>query len=216
VIATHPDDEVLGCGGIIRKFAVAGADIHVLIVTRGVPDIFPEELIKETRRELSQAHDLLGVTNTHFLDFPAPRLDTVPVSEVATAIKGILDAIKPDEVYIPHVGDMHIDHRITGEAAMVACRPRSANKLSGLYAYETLSETDWAAPFAATVFIPNYFVDITQELDDKLRAMSCYKTQLYPIPSNRSLESLTALARLRGGTIYVPYAEAFEVIRIIR
>ena len=122
---------------------------------------------------------------------------------------------KPEIVFIPHKGDMHIDHRMTIEAAMVALRPVSAPQIKAIYAYETLSETEWNTPSVDNAFIPNSFIDITDYMDLKLEAMKCHKSQLCDYPHPRSLEAIKALAMHRGSTICRKYAEAFMLIRQI-
>jgi N-acetylglucosamine malate deacetylase 1 len=215
IIATHPDDEVLGCGGVMARHAAQGDTVHVLVVSRGVPDLFPPEVIEETRRELRQAHAVLGVTGVHFLDFPAPRLDVVPGHQLADAIGKAVRSLRPHQVYLPHRGDMHADHRAVYTATLVACRPGHSTAPRKLLCYETLSETDWAPPFGDDAFIPTVFIDISDYLDRKIEAMACYRSQLREPPSTRSLRSLEALARLRGGTVNQHAAEAFMLVREI-
>lgn len=213
IVATHPDDEVLGCGGLIAKYADHGAEVTVLVVSRGIPEIFSPAVIEETREELKLAHAVLGVHRVLFLDYPAPDLDTVPLRCIASAVCNVIQETQPEMVCIPHLGDMHHDHQVTHEACLVACRPVDHWKARRVMAYETLSETDWAHARPDQVFTPTVFEDITPYLDRKIAAMSCYASQLLPLPSNRSLESIKALARLRGGVIGVQYAEAFLLIR---
>jgi LmbE family N-acetylglucosaminyl deacetylase len=213
VFAPHQDDEVLGCGGVMARHVRNGDSVHVVVVTRGVPDLFPPELIERTRGELRTALSLLGVTEARFLEFPAPRLDTIPRGELAEALQKAIYDIKAEVVYVPHRGDIHHDHQAVFEAALVAARPSKECPVRRLLAYETLSETEWAAPFADNAFIPNVFVDISDVLGLKLQAMSCYQTQLKDAPHPRSLAGLEALAHLRGFTIGVPAAEAFMLVR---
>jgi N-acetylglucosamine malate deacetylase 1 len=163
---------------------------------------------------LAEAHALLGVADACFLDFPAPALDTTPGYRVADAIRGVIDEIRPSTVYIPHGGDIHTDHRATNLAALVATRPGGAASVSKVMAYETLSETGWGDP-RTDGFQPAVFVDITKTLEDKLKAMQCYRSQLRPSPNARSLEALRALATYRGHSVGVLGAEAFVLIREI-
>lgn len=121
--------------------------------------------------------------------------------------------IKPEIAFIPHIGDMHVDHGETAQAAMVALRPMNNPQLRAIYTYETLSETEWNIPNVSNWFIPNAWSDITDTYKRKIEAMKCFKTQLYPFPHPRSLEALEALAKLRGTTIGVNYAESFVCVR---
>lgn len=215
VIATHPDDEVLGCGGSIARCAKAGDEVHVLVVTRGIPELFCAEKIEHTRKELAAAHKVLGVLKAHFLDFPAPKLDMVPAYELAGAIGRIIAIVKPSIVYLPHGGDIHVDHKSVYYAGLVAARPINGCSVMRILSYETLSETEWASPSASEAFIPSVFVDITNDLEIKLEAMACYQSQLKSSPSSRSLRSIKNLAQLRGGTVSLAAAEAFMLVRDI-
>jgi LmbE family N-acetylglucosaminyl deacetylase len=215
VVATHPDDEVLGCGGAIARHASHGERVEVLVVTRGAPDLYAEEQVKGLRKELDAAHAVLGVAAVHFLDFPAPKLDLVAAHELADAVAGKFASLRPETVFIPHRGDLHSDHRAVFAAALVASRPVGDCPVRTVLSYETLSETEWAAPVAEDAFLPSVFVDITEFLEKKKQAMTAYRSQLKEFPHPRSLQSMEALARLRGSTIGVPAAEAFQLIREI-
>jgi LmbE family N-acetylglucosaminyl deacetylase len=213
VIAAHPDDEVLGCGGVIARHAAQGDEVHVLVATRGIPEIFAPEFIEEIRRELKAAHAILKVAGTHFLDFPAPKLDVVPGHELADGIKKTIYELQPETIYLPHGGDIHLDHRAVYMATLVAARPANGCPVKQLLCYETLSETEWAPTAVASAFIPTVFIDISNFLDVKLQAMACYRTQLKEPPHSRSLETIEALATLRGATVGFLAAEAFALER---
>jgi len=215
VIAAHPDDEVLGCGGVMARHAAEGDEVHVLVATRGIPEIFAPELIEEIRRELKAAHHVLGVKEAHFLDFPAPKLDVVPGHELADGIKKAIYDLRPETVYLPHGGDIHLDHRAVYLATLVAARPGADCPVKRLLCYETLSETEWAPTGIQNAFVPTVFVNISATLDAKLQAMACYRTQLKEAPHSRSLETIKALASLRGATVGYQAAEAFSLERQI-
>ena len=219
VIAPHADDEILGCGATMAKASSRGDEVFVLICTNasvGAPELFSVELIKQIRNEAVTAHRLIGVKETFFLDFPAPALDQYPRYKMSNEISSIIKKIGADTVYIPHRGDCHKDHTIIHECAMVACRPLANCSVKHVYAYETLSETEWGEPIAADFFIPvKYNVFSVEEFQKKLDAMSCFKSQLYPFPASRSLDAIEALAKYRGCTVSVERVEAFEVIRDI-
>ena len=216
VIATHPDDEVLGCGGVMARHTAVGDHVSLLVVTRGIPELFSTEFIEQGRRELRQANELLGVTDIHFLDFPAPKLDTVPGYELATAINRKIQVLQPHTIYLPHHGDIHADHQAVYQATLVAARPIDGCPVRKLLCYETLSETEWASPVGDQAFIPTVFVDITDFLPLKLQAMACYRSQIKEFPHPRSLQTLEALARLRGATVGLPAAEAYKLVREVQ
>lgn len=219
VIAPHADDEVLGCGATMAKACAKGNEVFVLICTNasvGAPELFSAELIKQIRTEAVNAHRLIGVKETIFLEFPAPALDQFPRYKMSNEISAIIKKIGADTVYIPHRGDCHKDHTIIHECAMVACRPLANCSVKHVYAYETLSETEWGEPVAADFFVPVKYITFTnEEFQKKLDAMNCFKSQLYPFPASRSLVAIEALAKYRGCTVSAERAEAFEVLRDI-
>lgn len=215
VISTHPDDEVLGCGGTIAYHAYKGDIVSVLVVTRGIPELFPPSQIERTRKELESASAILGVNDISFLDFPAPKLDTVPEFTLADAILNHLKIFKPNVIYLPYRNDLHVDHRRVFSATMVAARPINGLSVLRLLCYETLSETEWGSSLDSGVFVPTVYVDISDFLERKLQAMACYQSQLREFPHPRSLAAIEALARFRGSTVGVMAAEAFMLVREI-
>jgi LmbE family N-acetylglucosaminyl deacetylase len=215
VIAPHPDDEVLGCGGIIKRLTDSGIRVTVLVASRGKEKLYSEERILNVRKQALEAHRILGVRNTVFFDYPAPELDLVSISELSSSISKIITREKPDTVFLPHHGDIHHDHRAIFNAGLVASRPVNDCSVKYVFCYETLSESEWAPPFGAEVFIPQMFVNITKEFSHKIDAMRCYTSQIRNFPNPRSEKSIEALANFRGSTVGIDYAEAFMVIRII-
>lgn len=215
IIAPHPDDEILGCGGTIKKLSSNGNKVFILILTRGKKELYSDAKIANVRQEAKNAHDILGVTETRFLDFPAPDLDLVSIAELSEAILKVIIELKINTIYIPHHGDIHHDHKAVFNAGIVAARSVNNNPVKRIYAYETLSETEWAAPLNNDAFIPTRFVNITDTFPAKIEAFKCFKSQLRDFPNPRSLKSIEALANLRGSTVGFTYAEAFTTIRII-
>lgn len=215
VIAPHPDDEILGCGGTLARLAADGCPTAVAIVTTGRPPQFSEGLVSRLSVETKAAHDLIGVGDTRYLDLPAAALDTVPAAQLNAVLGNLVQDFAPDTVFIPFVGDVHVDHQLTFLAAMVASRPRHLRAPRRIYAYETLSETNWYAPGITPAFIPNVFVDISQTLEKKLDAFRCFKSQIRDFPDERSIEAIRALAVMRGASMYRGAAEAFMLVRQI-
>lgn len=215
VLAPHPDDEVLGCGATMAKYASAGHKVFVLVATRGSKKLYADDRIENVRNEALRAHKVLGVTETFFLDFPAPELDTVPLADISREIARILSENKIHTLYLPHRGDIHNDHRVVFNAGLVAARPVGDYSVKEIYAYETLSETEWAAPFGDDAFIPTCFINVEDALEAKLQAMQCFKSQLKKFPNSRSLEAIDALAKFRGATVGFKAAEAFVTVRKI-
>jgi LmbE family N-acetylglucosaminyl deacetylase len=213
VIAPHPDDEVLGLGGTIARLADAGNQVFVAVVTRGEPPAFTAEMTAAVRAEAALAHAHLGVHQTLWLDQPAAQLAEVPHGTLNAAIRKLVVDVDPDTLVLPFVGDIHRDHQLSFLSGLVAARPHQARYPTMVLAYETMSETNWNAPYLSPPFVPNLFVDITATLDRKLAAMRLFGSQLREFPHERSLEALKALAMLRGAAVHLPAAEAFVVIR---
>ncbi len=216
VFAPHPDDEVLGVGGTMAKRASAGHNVFVCVVTKGTAPLYNEKGIQVVQQQCHEADRLLGAKDTIFLNFPAVMLETVPRYELNGKISDVVQQIKPDEVYIPHRGDMQLDHKMIVDAAMVALRPKYKHIVKRIYAYETLSETGWDIPNTVNDFIPNVYEDISDTLQKKLQAMQLFKSQLGVFPEARSNEALEALAKFRGAMVNCRAAEAFSLIREIK
>lgn len=215
VVAPHPDDEVLGCGGTMARIADNGHEVHVAIVTKGYEPAFSSESVAQVRAELVEAHKILGVTQCHYLDLPAAALDTLAGAELNAAIGKLVQEIAPQTLFLPFLGDIHRDHQLIFTAGLVAARPRGPDVPRRIYAYETLSETNWAAPGVTETFAPNAFVDVSTTIERKLRAFACFESQVKSFPDERSLKTIEALATVRGATVYLPAAEAFMLLREI-
>lgn len=213
VIAPHPDDETLGAGGTISRFAAEGVEVSVLIVSGHLPPLYPQEAFDTTQREGEAAMTLMGVTRWEFLQIPATKVHETPVAELNGRIRRFVEDISPEMVLIPFP-DRHIDHRVIFDAAVVACRPvhRAAPRV--VLAYETLSETHWNVPGIEPAFVPEFFIDISDHMNTKQGALNAYASQVHDAPS-RSIDACTALARFRGSQNGCEYAEAFKVVRIV-
>lgn len=211
IFAPHNDDEVLGVGGTIAKYVESGHEVYVCEVTSGKD----KKRLENIQNEALLAHKILGVTETVFLNLPVVGLSDIPTKELNKAFFDVVEKVKPHIAYIPHKGDMHNDHTMVAESAMVALRPVNNPQLHAIYAYETLSETEWNIPSVDNAFIPNVWSDITHTIDKKIEAMKCYQSQLFDFPHPRSLEAIESLSKLRGSTICVNNAESFMLIRSI-
>lgn len=212
VIAPHNDDEILGVGGTIAKLVKRGDQVIVCEVTAGKLD---DPIVKMQKEEAIKSHNILGIARTIFMNLPVVGLREMQTKKLNSAFLEIVTEIDPEIVFIPHKGDMHVDHRMVVDAAMVALRPIYSKKLRAIYAYETLSETEWNTPSVDNAFIPTIYSDISGEIDLKIAAMKCHASQLCEFPHPRSVEAIEALAKHRGSTVCRNYAEAFMVIREI-
>ncbi|HEX3253133.1 MAG TPA: PIG-L family deacetylase [Pyrinomonadaceae bacterium] len=218
VIAPHPDDETLGCGGTLLKHIAAGDSVSWAIVTKAYEPRWPADVIERREQQIEQVSTAYGFAKRFRLTFPAARLDAIPLEDLMTAFREIVDEVRPDWIYTVHGGDIHSDHRVVFEATMSAVKSfNSASQgVSRLFSYETISSTDAAPPRPTTVFLPNVYCDITPYLERKLEIMSLYEGEVHPYPLPRALESIRALARFRGATIATEYAEAFMLLRELR
>ncbi len=199
----------------MARAARAGVEVHVIVVTRGRPPQFNEDLVTQIREETLRAHAAIGVAQTHFLDFPAAELDRVGMSKVNAALGTALSSIEPEILFIPFIGDIHSDHQIVFNASLVHARPRNRAAPCAVLSYETLSETNWLAPGITPGFLPNTYVDITETLEAKVAAFGHFISQIKPSPDERSVGTIRALAVFRGSTVFRSAAEGFVMIRQI-
>lgn len=212
VIAPHPDDEVLGCGGTIRKRVNMGDEVCLCVVTHAYTPDWSEEYIANKLKEIQKAQEILGIQSAFYNGFPTVKLDTVGQKSLNDGISRVVSVVRPDEAYIPHVGDINLDHRLVHEASMVALRPKPGSTVKKVLAYETLSETEWGR----IPFWPTVYEDISGTIDVKIAAMSAYASELKEAPHPRSLEAIRALAVKRGSEVGRHYAEAFMLVREVR
>ena len=211
ILAPHADDEVLGCGATIAKHAANNDTVFIAIMTNasvGAPELYSQQAVEYTRNEALTAHKILGVHETFFFDFPAPRLETSASYQISNAIHEVLTAKQIEVLYLPFRGDAHKDHAVVFNAGLVAARPINGCTVKEIYAYETLSETEWPAPFGDDNFLPNYFINVSGFIEMKLKAMECFKSQLKTAPHPRSIEIIRSLSILRGSTV------GFQIRRI--
>lgn len=223
IIAAHPDDEILGCGGTTAKLVEGGHMVYTLILGEGITSRDGtrnrhkrEKEIKELRRHIEMANKTIGVRDTFVFDFPDNRFDTVALLDIVKTIEKVKKDVNPDAVFTHHWGDLNIDHRITFEAVMTVFRPIKGENTKGIYSFEIPSSTEWNAPIPASYFMPNYFIDISNTLELKIKAMKEYKSEIREYPHPRSPEAIRIYARFRGIQVGLEAAEAFEVIRMIR
>jgi LmbE family N-acetylglucosaminyl deacetylase len=209
VIAAHPDDECLGLAGTLCKHVLSGDEVYCLILGEGavMHGISAEDL----KEQSIESGLIIGFKKMYFHGFPDNRLDTIPLLDVTRIIERYVKEIKPDIIYTHHGGDLNIDHRITFQAVMTACRPRCST-IKEIYCFETPSSTEWAFDGS---FRPNVFIDVSYFIIDKITAFGCYTTEVRDFPHPRSKEGLYSRAQYWGQVAGVEYAEVFELIRKI-
>ncbi|MGL4595656.1 MAG: PIG-L deacetylase family protein [Thermoguttaceae bacterium] len=219
VVAAHPDDEVLGCGGTIPLLVNAGWKVWTLILGQGKTSrgsSTTTQEIEELKTEMYHANKLLGVSEVFVKDFPDNKFDTVPLLDIVIEIEKVKNKIKPQMVFTHHFGDMNIDHQITHQAVLTATRPIVGEIVKRIYTFQIPSSTEWNAFNRSTVFVSNLFIDIDATIDIKVNAMACYKSELKPYPHPRSLQHIHELARVQGTQVGLSYCEPFALIRDIR
>jgi len=220
ILAAHPDDEVLGCGGTVAKYADDGAIIHVAFLSDGVlsrEGINQEKLdeIEKRRIAAKRSCDILGVRSISFGDMPDNRMDSVDLLDVVKVIENLIDQHNPKIVFTHHAGDLNIDHAIAHKAVVTACRPQAGHSVKTLLSFEIPSSTEWQLPYSSSIFAPNWFVDISNHLDCKIAALEAYSKEIRDWPHPRSRKGIEHLAGWRGASVGVNAAEAFMLGRQI-
>lgn len=218
IIGAHPDDETLGMGGTIAKYTSNDNMVHVLIITDGSSSQYGnyEQMIEKKKNESKEAMRILGVEKIDFNVLPDMKLDTVPHIEINNLIEEKIRDFKPSIVYTHHWGDINKDHRLVFESTMVAVRPTINQTVKNIYTYETPSSTEWNITELNNVFKPNVFVDITKYMEQKLKAVDAYKSELRPYPHPRSVESIKTQNKGYGISVGTTYAERFYLVRSIQ
>jgi N-acetylglucosamine malate deacetylase 1 len=217
VVAAHPDDEVLGCGGTIAKHVGHGDNVHVAFMTNGVGSRhkMSREDIEKRSQSAQKSANTLGILSIKSFDFPDNKMDVIPLLDIVQAIESVIDKFRPEIIYTHHVGDLNIDHQITHNAVMTACRPQPEFCVKEVFTFEVPSSTEWQAP-QYLPFVPNMFIDISEQIEIKKIALKFYGDEMRLPPHSRSIKNILRINAYRGNSMGVSYAEAFMVNRIIR
>lgn len=221
VVAAHPDDEAIGCGGLIALLSAEGVDVNVLFVADGESSRFNGQTAEEAASRISErksacfsARKILGYKRSFFLDLPDNRLDSRPLIEIAQQVERLISSLNCTFILTHSNTDLNVDHRACLNASLIAARPVPGQTVRGVASFEIPSSTGWA--FSSNhSFAPNLFVDIGASVDAKLKALSAYGTEIPPFPHARSTEAMDSLATLRGTNVGVYAAEAFELHRLV-
>ena len=215
VITPHPDDETLGVGGSIAKLINQGHDVYILTVSGHLPPLYDRKDYDKTVKEAHKAYDILGITNSKFLEIPATMIGDEPVHSLNNKIASVVNDYRPNFVFCPFP-DRHIDHRLIFESTLVATRPVQVGAdIELVAAYETLSETHWNAPYIEPNFTPNLVIDISKYINQKVEAMKCFRSQLTINKGPRSVKAVKALAQFRGSQSGFDFGEALFIIRMV-
>jgi N-acetylglucosamine malate deacetylase 1 len=212
IIAPHPDDETIGCGGLILRRKHEGSEVAWLIVTSiSEKGGWDKEKVIQRKEEIKSVEKLYGFDAVYNLDFPSIELDQIPMKDLIQAISKVFKEFEPKEVFIPHCGDIHSDHRIVFDAATACTKWFRYPSISSLFAYETASETEFNHS-RGSAFHPNVYFDITNYLKLKLEILKIYESELGDYPFPRSIKSVQALAEWRGSNSGFASAEAFDLL----
>lgn len=220
VIVAHPDDEVLGCGGTIAKYA-NNNEICVAILGEGISSRYAQREKAEKReivdlqKQSQKVAKLLGVKKVHFGGLPDNRFGTVPFVDIVKKVEEVIRKIEPEIIYTHHSGDLNIDHRITFQAVLTATRPGEDCSVKEIYTFEVPSSTEWSFQKSGSVFAPNVFESISSTIEVKLEALKMYVSEIRKYPHPRSPEALKIIAQRWGIVVGKRYVEPFELIRRI-
>lgn len=222
VVAAHPDDEILGCGGTMTRLAREGHDVRIAILAEGMSSRYAQRAdadqkqLQHLHARAQQAADKVGAKELVLCKLPDNRLDTVPLLDVVKLVEELITRFQPEGIYTHHPGDLNVDHGVVHRAVLTATRPMAGQCVREIYAFEVPSSTEWAFQQLLPAFRPNVFVDITETLESKIEALACYDTETRKFPHPRSAEALRAIAARWGSVAGLPAVEAFELIRSVR
>ena len=212
VVASHPDDEILGCGGTLYKLKKKGVKISAIFLSDGESsrkNLNIKKLILERRKQAKKAAKIIGITNLVFGDFPDNSMDTVPMLKIIQFIEKQIKKLKPDTIFTHFDNDLNIDHQITSKAVATACRPIKNQTVKSILFFEVLSSSEWNISTKNKNFKPNYFININKSIKYKIKALKCYKKEIKKWPHPRSIKGVDLLSKNRGSAVGFLNAEAF-------
>ena len=222
VIAAHPDDEVLGCGGSMAKWSKLGYEVNVIILSEGSTSRDKKRNRKKHKEYLNElnicatnACKILGIQSVELLNYPDNRMDKVDLLDIVKTVEAFIEKLKPEIVVTHHSGDLNIDHQIIHQAVMTACRPIVGKTVKRILSFEVQSGTEWQSQSINRPFVPNWYEDINESLEMKIKALEAYSPEMREWPHSRSIKAVEYLAKWRGASIGVEAAEAFMLLREI-
>jgi LmbE family N-acetylglucosaminyl deacetylase len=219
IIAAHPDDEILGCGGTVARLTQEGKaeadEVFTLILSNGITsrDNWDKKELEDLKVKSAEANYMVGVPWIAIEDLPDNQFDKVPLLDVIKKIDKHIKFHLPDIIFTHYANDLNIDHRITYQAVITATRPMQNESVKEIYSFEVLSSTEWNYP---TTFSPDTFYDITDTLNTKLQALACYDSEMRDSRHPRSMTGVWNNAKMWGLKSGLEYAEAFKTVRCIR
>jgi len=225
VVAAHPDDEFLGCGGTLINHTRKGDKVGILIMSEGSTSRDRKRNVIKRKNDLSELKKAankiatqIGAKFIKFNSFPDNRMDSVDFLDVVKNVEEVITKFKPNIIYTHHPSDLNIDHSIVHRAVITASRPQPKHTVKKILMFEIMSSTNWTAKFPKqkSFFNPNYYVDITNVLNKKLKMLRYYKSEMKKWPHSRSIKAIKILANHRGSSVGVKAAEAFELVRNLK
>lgn len=216
VVAAHPDDEILGAGGTLIKHVARGDDVYCLILGEGMMarQGKTKNDVSGLQKASLKAGRIIGFKKTHFSNFPDNSFDSVSLLKIAQEVEKHIEKIRPSLIYTHHQNDLNVDHRLSFQAVLTACRPCGENTPKEILTFETLSSTEWQTK-NNKMFMPNLYENISGTISKKIKALKEYKTEMRRYPHSRSVEGIRILAQYRGLESGLKFAEAFCLIRKI-
>jgi LmbE family N-acetylglucosaminyl deacetylase len=216
VVSAHPDDETLGAGGTLLKHKEQGDELYWLIVTNIFENQgFSKDRIESRQEEIQKVSTLFGFRKVFMLDYPTMTITSETLLDMIPKISAVFQEVQPEVIYTLNRSDAHSDHRYLSDAIMACTKSFRYPFIKKVLMYECISETEFAPAFPEKVFIPNFFVDISEHIEKKLEIMRIFESELGEPPFPRSEENIRALARFRGSSVGCHFAEAFQVVKII-
>lgn len=223
IVAAHPDDEVLGVGGTVARHVAEGDEVYALILGEGQTsrgrhrEDIDQKVVEALHKNTLDSAKAVGYQEVFFADFPDNRFDHVDLLDIVKVVEQMIEKLHPEIVYTHYSGDLNVDHQYTARAVLTASRPIGDYCVAEIYAFETLSSSEWNFDYSAQpAFCPNVFVDITDYYYKKEQAMNCYVSELCNFPHPRSLVGMDSLSKTRGMTAGMERAEAFMLVRSVR
>ncbi len=222
VIAAHPDDEVLGCGGTLSRLAREGNRISILILGEGISSRYRKrseadpKALRKLKSDAKAVAKILGAESIAFENLPDNRFDEMPLLEIIKRVEKTLHEARPEVIFTHHPGDLNVDHRTTFHAVLTATRPANGCSVKEIYTFEVPSSTEWAFQQLEPLFKPNVFVDVSSSIEAKIKGMQQYESESRKFPHPRSPEALRTITRRWGCVVGLEYVEAFELVRSIR
>jgi len=214
IVAAHPDDEVLGAGGTILKHVKNGDRVSILILGDGVTSRGAgAAAIKQRLNQAKKAAGILGVKQVILETLPDNKFDSLPLLEIVKKVEPVIKRIKPNIIYTHFSDDLNIDHRLTFQAVLTACRPQPGFFVKKILSFEIPSSTEWQVKKKNNLFCPTYYNDISDFIAKKIKAIKVYEEELKPYPHPRSKKGINILAQWRGLEVGYKFAEAFQAVR---